>query len=60
MTNIVIEIKGGLVQSVYSDKKDVEIRVVDWDNAYCSEDEAERCEQIIEQIHKDSSYRMIY
>ena len=59
MTKIVIEVKGGLIQNIYSDKRDVEVEVIDWDGCD-SEDEAEEYEQIMEQVCKDSSYRMIY
>ena len=59
MTKIVIEVKGGLIQNIYSDKRDVEVEVIDWDGCD-SEDKAEEYGQIMEQVCKDSSYRMIY
>ena len=31
MSKLIIEIEGGLVQALYSDDKDLEIAIVDWD-----------------------------
>lgn len=32
MKKLIIEVKGGLVQAVYSDAADLSVAVVDWDN----------------------------
>ena len=32
MDNIIIEVSGGLVQAVYSNRDNIDIRILDWDN----------------------------
>ena len=43
---LVIEVKGGNVQNVFSTSPDVEIDVMDWDNAESDENTRERCEEL--------------
>ena len=51
MKDIYIEIKNGVVQSVYSDENMV-VNIIDWDNAYCYDDEMENCETLIKEVKK--------
>ena len=32
MNQIIIEVSGGLVQAVYADNPDIDVRILDWDN----------------------------
>jgi len=41
MTKIIIEVKGGLVQNVYSTDKDVEVEILDRDNLEVCDDQDE-------------------
>ena len=55
---VVIVVKGGLVQSVYADKTDIQVDVLDYDNkAECdlTEDEAKyyaKVEKVIPSLHE--------
>lgn len=52
MQEIYIEIKNGLIQSVYS-KEDMIVNIIDWDNAYGSDDEREVCEMLMRKVKKN-------
>lgn len=49
MQEIYIEIKNGIIQSVYS-KEDMIVNVIDWDSAYGSDDETEVCEILMRKV----------
>ena len=51
MKEIYIEIEGGVVQAVYA-KEDMEVNIIDWDNAYSSEDEEENCNELMKEVRK--------
>lgn len=52
MQEIYIEIKNGLIQSVYS-KEDMIVNIIDWDRAYSSDDEREVCEMLMRKVKKN-------
>ena len=52
MQEIFIEIKNGLIQAVYS-KEDMIVNIIDWDRAYCSEDDTEVCETLMRIVKKN-------
>jgi hypothetical protein len=52
MREIYIEIKNGIVQSVYS-KEDMIVNIIDWDSAYGSDDETEVCEMLMRKVKKN-------
>jgi hypothetical protein len=49
MTKIIIHIEGGCVQAVYSDNPDVEVVLMDWDDADCDSKAKARCELLQEE-----------
>ena len=49
MLNIYIEVENGIIQSVYSEE-DMIVNIIDWDNAYGSEDEEENCEELMKEV----------
>lgn len=49
MQEIYIEIKNGIVQSVYS-KEDIIVNIIDWDSAYGSDDKTEVCEILMRKV----------
>lgn len=52
MQEIFIEIKNGIIQSVYS-KEDIIVNIIDWDSAYCSDDEREVCEMLTRKVKRN-------
>ncbi len=52
MKEIYIEIKDGIVQSVYA-KENMFVNVIDWDNAYGSDDETENCKTLMKEVKKN-------
>ncbi len=52
MEEIYIEIKNGIIQSVYS-KEDMIVNIIDWDKAYCSDDETEVCEMLMRKVKRN-------
>ena len=49
MQEIYIEIKNGIIQSVYS-KEDMIVNIIDWDSAYGSDDKTEVCEILMRKV----------
>jgi hypothetical protein len=35
MTNVIVEVYGGVVQNIAANKRNVRVVVIDWDNAEC-------------------------
>lgn len=52
MKEIYIEIKNGTIQSVYS-KENMIVNIIDWDRAYCSDDEEENCKELMKEVKKN-------
>ena len=52
MKDIYIEIKNGIVQSVYSNENMI-VNIIDWDNAHGSDDETENCEMLMKEVKKN-------
>jgi hypothetical protein len=44
MTDVIVEVLGGVVQNVAVNKKNVRVVVIDWDNIACAEREEEEPE----------------
>lgn len=64
MTNVVIVVERGLVQDVYANSDDVNIKVLDMDvSDYPDDDEIlekEEYERELEQIEKSGEYKKLY
>jgi hypothetical protein len=44
MTNVLVEVRGGVVQNVAANSRDVQVVLVDWDNIQASKNEAQNLE----------------
>lgn len=64
MTNVVIVVERGLVQNVYANSDDVNIKVLDMDvSDYPDDDEIlekEEYEKELEQMEKSGEYKQLY
>lgn len=60
MSNIIVEIKGGVVQAVYSTSKNVSVTLCDWDNADSSEKTQNECEAIMGKVNKSKRYTQVF
>ena len=64
MTNVVIVVERGLVQNVYANSDDVNIKVLDMDvSDYPDDDEIlekEEYERELEQMEKNGEYKQLY
>lgn len=56
MTKVIVEVSGGVVQAVYARNKNIEIELVDWDNAAADPEYAEQCRQIMKNVSKSKTY----
>jgi len=52
MAKIIIHVEGGCVQAVYSDDKDVEIKLMDWDDGECDSEAKASCELLREECEE--------
>lgn len=43
---VYVEIRGGCMVAAYSNHTDAEIRLIDWDNAECNEEDRAACERL--------------
>ena len=59
MTKVIIEVSGGVVQAVYTRNKNIEIELVDWDNAAADPEYEQECESVMERISKSKQYKDI-
>jgi len=44
MTDVIVEVQGGVVQSVAANRKNVRVAIIDWDNIECAPREQKRAE----------------
>ena len=44
MTDVIVEVQGGVVQSVAANRKNVRVVIIDWDNIECAPREKKRTE----------------
>lgn len=57
MTNVIIQVEGGVVQAVYSRNKNINVVLVDWDNAYGDPEYYKECMKIMETVEKSKTYK---
>jgi len=60
MTKVIIDVKGGLVQAVFTRNKNIEVEVIDWDEAEQNEEYSKWAEKRWKQIEKSKTYKQIY
>lgn len=64
MLQIVIEVEGGMVQNVYADNTDVDVKVIDLDMSdYPDDNEIEEKEENakeLEEIRKSGDFQRVY
>ena len=56
---IVVEVDGGIVQNIYANCN-IEVEVVDWDNASWSEEDCRQCKLILDEAINDKAYKHVY
>jgi len=44
MTDVIVEVQGGVVQSVAANRKNVRVVIIDWDNIECAPSEKKKPE----------------
>ena len=59
MTKVIIEVNGGVVQAVYTRNKNIEVELVDWDNAAVDPEYEEDCKFIMERVSKSKQFKDI-
>lgn len=59
MTKVIIEVSGGVVQGVYCRNKNIEVELVDWDNARDDEEYEKECKNIMRNVDKSKTYKDI-
>ena len=58
MIDVYIEVDGGNVQAVYANDKNVNIELIDWDNAEVDEGINKSNKEAIDMINKGNYYRV--
>ena len=60
MTKVIIEVQGGIVQTVHARNKNIEVEVIDWDNAEQDEEYERWAKKRYKQIENSKTYKHIY
>lgn len=59
MKNVIIEIRGGALQAVYSDCEEIIVELIDHDNGAVDEDDYKANELLLKKIKKEN-YKAIW
>ena len=60
MTKVIIDVSGGLVQAVYTRNENVEVEVIDWDEAEVNPGYEKWANKIWKEINNSKTYKNIY
>lgn len=60
MTKVIINVSGGLVQAVYARNKNVEVEVIDWDEAKANPGYEKWANKRWKEIEYSKTYKRIY
>ena len=60
MTKVIIIVSGGIVQDVYARNKNIEVEVIDFDEAMTNPEYGKRADKRWEEIKNSKTYKIIY